>query len=297
MVMMLVVTGCALDLKNDYDPQMQIRFQPIMHMASKSEAGEDYPSGQPFVVNAWTLDKEDSWNTEAVNAEVYLDEVNARFDEADGWKTSDGALWPSGQKTLTVMAYAPTEAFDGCSVTDGVTCTYDMLHTQEDLLYTHPQTDLDKVECNGVITLPFVHALAQVNFKVKNRVRKDEEIIIKSIQIDGIKHQGHFKSLPEPIWVTGEEKVPLLFFEGEQVTRNVPMEIGQTWNVIPQSFSTHVTVEYEYRTASDTGLRLTLKTCELETNIKPGRQYTYTLSVGIDDVIFLQEIIEDRFKK
>lgn len=297
MVMLLAMSACAVDLKNEYDPHMQICFQPVMHIASKAEADEEYPTKQPFVVSAWTLDREDSWDTEATNAEVYLAEVTALFDEADGWKTPDGTLWPSRQKSLTVMAYAPTEAFDGCSVTDGVTCTYDMLHTQEDLLYTHPQTDLDKVECNGVITLPFDHALAQVNFEVKNRVRQDEEIIIKSIQIDGIMHQGHFKSLPEPTWVTEGEKVPLLFFEGEQATHNEPMAIGRTWYIIPQLLSTYVTVEYEYRTAADTGLSMALKTCELETNIKPGREYTYTLSVGIDDVKFLVEIIEDRFKK
>ena len=68
-----------------------------------------------------------------------------------------------------------------------------------------------------------------------------------------------------------------------------------TWIIVWLTWR-YVSVEYEYRTASDTGFTTTLKTCALQTNLKPGRHYTYTLSVGIDDVKFLLEIIEDRFK-
>jgi hypothetical protein len=126
-------------------------------------------------------------------------------------------------------------------------------------------------------------------------VFKEEEIIIKSIRIDEVKHRGSFTSLPQPRWVVEDAETSLLFFEGEQATRNVSAPIGRSWNVIPQALSTRVTVEYEYRTAANTGFTLTLKTCDLETNLKPGRHYTYTLSVGIDDVKFLLEIIEDKF--
>jgi hypothetical protein len=35
----------------------------------------------------------------------------------------------------------------------------------------------------------------------------------------------------------------------------------------------------------------------MKTNLEPGRKYIYTLSVGIDDVKFLQELIEEDLKK
>jgi hypothetical protein len=35
----------------------------------------------------------------------------------------------------------------------------------------------------------------------------------------------------------------------------------------------------------------------MKTTLENGRDYTYTLSVGIDDVKFLQELIEDKLKK
>ena len=172
-----------------------------------------------------------------------------------------------------------------------------MLTSQADLLYSEPQADMDKVDRHGVVVLPFKHALAQVDFCVKNRVFKEEEIIIKSIRIDEVKHRGSFTSLPQPSWKVEDAETPLMFFEGEQATSNNAEPIGRRWNVVPQELSTRVTVEYEYRTAANTGFTLKLKTCDLETNLKPGRHYTYTLSVGIDDVKFLLEIIEDRFAK
>ena len=282
---MLLVAGCTMDHKQEYDPSMELEFQPVMHVAAKADADEDYPAGQPFAVNAWTSD-----------GEAYISGGTVTICEDGGWMLEQSTLWPHRSKRLTVIGYTPAEAFTSCTTVEGVTCTYDIYQTQTDLLYSDPQEDMDKVECGGIVTVPFRHALCQVDFEVKNRVMKDEEIIIRSIKIDGIKPKGTFRSLPEPEWEAEGDPMEVLFFEGEQTTRNVPDRIGSTWNIVPQVLNTTVSVEYEYRTASDTGFTTTLKTCALQTNLKPGRHYTYTLSVGIDDVKFLLEIIEDRFK-
>ena len=296
MMLLLLAAGCTRDQKNVYDPDVQMQFHPVMHIPSKTANGDDYPTGQPFAVNAWTLDRELRWDEGMTSAQNYLADVAVSFSEENGWTLGENYLWPSADRHMTVIGYSPIESFTSCTAETGVSCSYDMTADQTDLLYTDPQKDLDKMECGGVVSLPFRHALSQIDFKVKNRVTKDEEILIKSIRIDGVKSRGSFTSLPEPIWVTEEDEMTLLFFEGNESTRNLSMEIGRTWNVIPQALSTKVTVEYEYRTAADTGFTLTLKTCDLQTNLKPGRHYTYTLAVGIDEVQFLLEIIEDRFK-
>ena len=296
LVLMLTAASCTVDHKNDYDPQMQLEFHPVMYVPTKADAeAEVYPEGQPFAVSAWTLDKIYNWEVNAGEATKYLLNEPVLFSDNNGWNIECGALWPEKGQKMTVIGYTPVEAFDASTSEQGATCHYNMLTSQDDLLYTDPQTDMDKVENYGVIVLPFKHALAQVDFRVKSRVLQNEEIIIKSIKIDEVKHKGNFTSLPQPTWQVEDAETSLVFFEGEQATRNTPAAIGRTWNVIPQNFSTKVTVEYEYRTAANTGFTLTLKTCELETKIISGRNYTYTLSVGIDDVKFLLEIIEDRF--
>ena len=282
---MLLAVSCMMDHKQEYDPSMELAFQPVMHVASKAVVGENYPAGQPFAINAWTSD-----------GQVYISGGTVAVDEDGGWTLEEGTLWPDRSKRLTIIGYTPAEAFTSCTETEGVTCTYDIRQSQTDLLYSDPQANLDKVECGGIVFVPFRHALCQVDFEVKNRVAKDEEIIIKSIKVDGIKPEGAFHSLPEPKWKAEGNPVEVLFFEGGQSTRNIPERIGTTWNIVPQALNTSVSVEYEYRRASDTGFTTTKKTCALQTNLKPGRHYTYTLSVGIDDVKFLLEIIEDKFK-
>lgn len=294
--MLLVAAGCTLDQKSEYDPDMQLCFQPVMQVPTKVDLKDNYPTGQPFAVSAWTLDKELPWSENAAESDTYLSGATVVVNDEDVWALPDKELWPSRDKRLTVIGYTPVEAFGECSVEKGATCTYDMLNGQIDLLYTEPQTDLDKVECGGIMVMPFYHALAQINFEVKNRVMKGEEIIIKSIKVDGVKHRGSFCSLPSPEWEVEDSETQLVFFDGEQKTANAPSEIGQTWNMIPQVLDTKVTVEYEYRTASNTGFTQTLKTCDMKTNLKPGRSYTYTITVGIDEVQFLLEIIEDRFR-
>lgn len=296
MFLLMALAGCTQDRKNVYDPEMQLLFHPVMYVPTKTEASNDYPADQPFSVNVWTLDKDQHWNSGSQTADLYMSDAQVHKNDLENWSLMDETLWPTRDKSITVIAYSPSEAFEGCSSTEGAVATYDMGLDQADLLYTEPQRDLDKVECGGVVVLPFKHALSQLKFQVKNRVNKSEEIIIKSITVDQVISLGTFSSLPEPEWVLADDKMSLSVFEGEQLTRSVPQPIGSTWNVIPQLLNTVVTVEYEYRTASDTGFTQTLKTCEMCTDLEQGRQYNYTLSVGIDEVQFLLEIIEERFK-
>lgn len=293
MILLLTAVGCTLDQKQEYDPDVQLQFLPVMQIPSKALT-ENYPDGQSFAVSAWALDRNFEWNNGVADAEVYVCDAEVSVNNGGKWAISEDALWPSRQQRLTVIGYTPIEAFTECNSEAGVCCTYDMLTSQVDLLYTEPQVDLDKVECGGTVTMPFRHALAQIDFEIKNRVGKNEEIIVKSLKIDAVKSKGSFCSLPSPVWKVGDEEMELLFFEGEKYTKNYPLGIGNTWNVIPQVLATNVTIEYEYRTANDTGFTQTMRTCKLKTPLESGRHYTYTLTVGIDEVQFLLEIIEDR---
>lgn len=282
---LMLISACTIDRENDYDREVVLSFHPAMHIPSKSETIEDYPERQPFAVKVWVMPEND----------LYLDsECNLR---EGSWLPDVNALWPDSGKTLTVIGYTPSELFDGCDEENGVICNdYNVIENQTPLLYTDPQTDLDKVECGGVIPMPFNHALAQVDFRVKNRVDTKEKIIVRCIKIDAAAYKGSFRSLPAPYWEVQEEKAPFVFFEGEHKTGHQPEEIGCVWHMIPQTLETKVSVLYEYQTSAGTGFTTTLKTRDLLTTIEPGRHYTYTISVGIDDVIFLQEIIDHRFK-
>ena len=63
--------------------------------------------------------------------------------------------------------------------------------------------------------------------------------------------------------------------------------------MLTQKLDTEVTVEYDYVTEAGTFITQKLKTTALQKALQPGKNYTFTITVGIDDVKFLVEIIED----
>ena len=76
----------------------------------------------------------------------------------------------------------------------------------------------------------------------------------------------------------------------------MPEPIGTVWLMVPQKLDTKISVEFQYTTFANTTITQVIKTVPMKTTLENGRDYTYTLSVGIDDVKFLQELIEDKLK-
>ena len=112
-----------------------------------------------------------------------------------------------------------------------------------------------------------------------------------------MKHRGSFCSLPSPSWTLDDDKQALEIFDGSFLTSGVPEPIGTMWLMVPQTFDTTVSVEFQYTTVEETTITQRMYTVPLTATIEPGRDYIYTLSVGIDDVLFLKERLEERFDK
>ena len=85
-LVLMAAAGCTVDQRNEYDPQMQVMFHPVMEVAAKADASvEDYPAGQPFAVSAWTLESGSRWAEKASEAKEYISNERASFSEERGW--------------------------------------------------------------------------------------------------------------------------------------------------------------------------------------------------------------------
>ena len=294
----IALTSCTINRQNPYDPDVALIFQPAMYMQVAEDDVERYPTDQSFGISAWSLPDESSWTECAADAVEFFSSFEAAPVDELRWSCGEEILWPSVTENLTFIAWAPNEAGCGCRKTEGVTFEVDnVLEDQTDLLYTEPLQDMSKLECGGVVTVPFRHALCQISLCVKNRVAADEKITVKSLKIDEIAVSGTFSSLKTPQWRTGGQSASVAFFDGNFVTGPLPELIGSKWLMIPQEMETSLTVEYDFTTASGETITQRLKTIPLKMPLEAGRSYTLTLSVGIDDVKFLKEIIKDRFLK
>ena len=130
------------------------------------------------------------------------------------------------------------------------------------------------------------------NTGATDQLNRPDKITVKSIVIDGVKHKGTFRSLPSAEWTLQEDKAPLTIFEGAYLTSGVPEEIGTIWLMVPQKLETTITVVFDYTTFANTTITQKIKTVPMTAGLSSGGDYTYTLSVGIDDVKFLHELLD-----
>lgn len=293
----IVLAGCTLDRQNDFDTDLALSFQPAMYMHVSAEDSDRYPAEQSFGVRIWSLPDDCLWREDSLDAEDFLPLTEATPKTDKVWAFAEETMWPSKHRLLTFMAYSPFDADGRCDVGKGVSFQgVDVVQDQTDLLYTDSIADVEKLDCGGVVTVPFKHALSCIDFRVKNRVKTSEEIIIRRIEVEGVRFKGDFSSMAKPQWKLLDEESSFVFFEGSYETEHLPSDIGRKWLMMPQTLDTQVIVEYDFVTEAQTSITQTLRTVPLRTTLESGRSYTFTLSVGIDDVKFLTEIVEDRFK-
>lgn len=298
--------GCTFDNVKDFNPDLSLMFQPEMFMHISDDNVDRFPTNQTFGVKAWVLPVGLSWEdnianaeefvetTEACSNEVFITDTTLRETIKDTlWTLPEPILWPTIFENLTFIAYSPYIDGVECGKEKGVSFKMDINESQTDILYTAPHADKHKINNGWIVPLYFEHALCKVNFRVKHRVADTEKITVHKITINNIHYKGEFNSLPYPKWFLDNEQCEMNFFEGEYVVFKEPEGLGLSKYIIPQKLDTKVTVIFSYTTASGTTITQELLTLPLRTELKCGYNYTYTLSIGIDDVKFLKELIVD----
>lgn len=286
--------SCVKDNEDIVDFDVALQFNPAILAQVKDAKSSTYPQETPFAVTACTLPSNTLWQNKYAAAEPFLNREKVEYKNGM-WLPASNCNWPHITKSLSVIAYSPFDANAQCSVVDGIEFNnVNSLETENDLLYTDPVTDMHKNTYGGVVALPFKHALSKISIKVKNLVDTTDIIQVKEIRLPGIKHKGSFKSQPEAQWDLQDDKTELVFFSGIHKSIQAPKPLGETFKIIPQKLDTHFEVDFRYYTAAGTYIDMSLSSRKVETYLQPGRSYTYTLSIGIDEVKFMLEVIDSQ---
>lgn len=206
--------ACVKEDRERHDPIVRLAFEPVMHTRVRSAAGDAGDAGDAvgtsFGVSVWQLPEELAWETDQQSALPLLDAARLVRD-GERWLPESGNDWPSNRYTLTCIGFAPYEAAAGCDATYGV--RFEEVDTSTDpgdLRYTLPQTDLVKSHNGGVVTLPLVQALCEVDFRVRGVNGYDAtEVYVRSISFDNVGIRGDFRSLPAPTWTLRGNNAPL----------------------------------------------------------------------------------------
>jgi len=274
-ISLLILEGCSMAVPEEADPQVLLAFQPVVCPMTKEAEHSEFTVG----VSAWTLAEGESWEYEAPG-QVYLSNSRVIPGQEDLWYLEDMGSWPSREERLSVIGYAPFEAASGCDAEFGVRFEdVNVLELDTALFYTEPQTDLIKTSSGGVVPLPMQQALCQMDFKVRTRVSAEEKITVRKITLDDACYTGDFRSLPDPQWKVSGMVSDVEFYQEKPRL------------MIPQCLNSPVTVEFEYTNPAGLSITQSLKTSLIEKELYPGMHYTYILSVGMDEVKFLLEIL------
>ena len=274
-ILLLVLTACSMAVPDDADPQVVLSFQPVVSPMTKAVD----MTGLTVGVSGWTMKHGLGW-IYGSETEEFLTCSRVVPGPEEKWYLEDMKLWPSSRERLTVIGYAPYEQAQGCDEIYGVRFDdVNVLETQPLLYYTEPQADLVKTVSGGMVSLPLQHALCHMEFKVRSRVAPEEQVSVKRITLDSACYTGDFRSLPQPKWTASG------------LVRDVEFSVQQPRLMIPQQLSSSVTVEFDYTNAAGLAIPLVLKTAVMEKKLYPGQHYTFVLSVGVDDVKFLSEIL------
>lgn len=291
-----IMASCVKDNGDVVDFDVPLVFEPALHEAVRGSQAGTYSGSVPFGVSAAILDLGGVWEYDSPKAEVFL--FNHKVEQVgDVWLPQNKCNWPHISKTMTVMAYSPYGAAAECNFTDGVVFSnVNTLELEHPLLYTNTIENLRKDVYGGVVAVPFKHALSSISIKLKNLVDVQQRIVVSAVRFNGVKYKGGFRSMPRAEWELQDDVAVLDFIDSSFETSQSPEHAGEQFLVIPQQLSGVFEVDFIYYTEAGTYIYQTLSTREVGTYLEPGRNYSYTLSVGIDEVKFMLEVIDSHLQ-
>lgn len=165
---------------------------------------------------------------------------------------ADQAYWPTNNEELDFYAYAPynnTAIKASFSNAGGLILTYTVPATeaeQVDLMYASA-LDQSKPAKNNSVTLPFKHALTQVNFKIGTKTTNLKvDVEANGIQIHNLKNSGTFSTKNET-WtltddataeytVTSEEVLEASYYGNDQSKYTTIGNADNALMLLPQRF-------------------------------------------------------------
>lgn len=287
---MLLQPGCVKNIRGGYDPDIPLRFDPVIYTPTKADAPTKglYPQDQDLSVSMWNYrvgetpsDRSDQWLRDA--------HVQRSSTGESVWIPIPAAMWPENTQESAVLASSPYGKAAVTDLTDGVQfLNVDIVKDQTDLLYTDLSSGLTKFAGGGIINLAFKHALTQVSFQLRSSNAMDGEFAtVTSVALDDVASRGNFHSLPTPGWSFDPARTEVFFFHGEQQLEQYNTPVGESLWLLPQTLSgrVRVTLRHEQPNGGPNGTEEhehTLVSDYVNLDLQAGRRYTLTLSCKLD---------------
>ena len=259
----LFLYGC-IDCGYPYDPDLEITFDPCRNLQEFGVCVWDYPDGSFPSSGTLILN----------NDRVVRD--------GEIWAPVQPVLWPSKDRKICVIAYAPHGSAAAVTPESGVEFRgVDMEAFSGELLYSAPVLDISKAG-GGIIPLTFSEALCRVTFRLRTDALPDDKVELKALRAKTLMTKGDFKSLPSPEWKPCGMPVSVTLAEGAFLLGGEPVAVSERYKMIPQRISTVFEADIEYTDANCLISHWNVATEPVELNFTPGRSYFVDLSFNVE---------------
>ncbi len=270
-------SGCLASTKYDKNTG-DIRLRPVVGLGTR--AGEDFvpfPEDREFRV----------WAVSQQSGNKILDNVLVSAGST-GWIPANSPKWPYGE-SLRFAGYYPSDldmtCDSGCRMKMN---SYSITGRGTDILISEPVRTYNQND--SIVGLPFYHALAKIDFRVKHALNSATRVRIEKIVLEGVCTQGGFDSSSDLKWSASGDRTSLVVFEPDGVgteVYNVPAYLGDSRFVIPQNGGASIKVTFAFSTGGSGWLTgQEVSTPAVIKEWLPDRHYTYTLTIqepGSDD--------------
>lgn len=255
----------------------------------------------------------------------YFSDVTANYNStADGWKLATPYYWPAtGQLSFVAMSPSITntttyDATNGFQITQAWSqgtseeAIVDLMYSEVALNKAKVQYGTNGEELTGDVNsykgvdITFKHALSYLVFKIKTKADyAPTKFILRSITLSGIYTTGTFNQKAQDPWTeltTGDNIVGQYVAHSDR--DDDPISFGSTAVdaaalsgcdiiLLPQTLvEGQQKIKVEYAISTDGGNNWLAQVQEVDllndtvTSWEMGKKYTYTLSIGMEEILF-----------
>lgn len=257
-----------------------LAFDPVVYPATRAGAGGGegvYPGDGVFGVLACRYPA----SLGPADGVTVADGVPVRL-SSGSWRPDVPVFWGGPDTRTAVLAYSPYGAPARLSLEEGVVFEHvDTALSQDDLLYT-PLLEGLVPGWDGVVELPFRHALSRVEAVFRTNGPLDGvRVEVLSVWLASVAARGRFASRPAPSWTPEGDCGWAGLFTGLEEAGVNPLALpGGLW-VIPQEVRTVAGALLSLTGSDGSVRRVSVTTAPFRRSLEPGRSYAVALSYDV----------------
>ena len=268
---LMLATSCVLGLQVNKVP-VNIGFKPVIGHDTRAQIEESVPFPQDRSFKVWATNMD--------NGATVLD--NETISCSGGqWLASQ--TWPESELMFT--AYWPTDL--AVSYDPGKGVAIKGFNTDEDPRDLLVARNRDEFDADSLVTLNFDHLLSRVNFRILQALESNIDVKVKKITLTGYGFEGDYNDGKWTVASGNDSRVVYDAGEGEatQVTKDAAY-IGDDFLVVPQLCIGNIEVEFMIRVGTGGWITEVLDVNGIKTDWQSGRQYTYTLTLTDQRLVY-----------